>query len=75
MLLGHGLCSPGLFALANIGYESVGSRSLVLNKGFISFFPFLRIFWFMLCSRNIAAPPSLNLLREIMLFVGVLGSR
>ena len=73
MLLGHGLCSPALFALANIGYESVGSRRLVLNKGFISFFPFLSMFWFIVCRRNIAAPPSLNLLREVILFIGVLG--
>lgn len=41
MLLGHGLCSPALFAIANVNYESVGSRSILLIKGLISFFPFL----------------------------------
>nr|YP_010146835.1 NADH dehydrogenase subunit 4 [Yininemertes pratensis]QQP01064.1 NADH dehydrogenase subunit 4 [Yininemertes pratensis] len=74
MLLGHGLCSSAMFALANISYESVGSRSMLLTKGFLSYFPFLTFLWFLVCSSNMAAPPSLNLSSEIMLFVGVLGS-
>lgn len=74
MLLGHGLCSSGMFALANVNYERVGSRSMLLTKGILSVFPFLSIIWFLLCRRNMAAPPSLNLGREIMLLVGVLGN-
>lgn len=73
MLLGHGLCSPALFALANINYESIGSRSILLTKGLLSVFPFLSFLWFLLCRSNMAAPPSLNLGREMMLFVSVLG--
>nr|YP_006303252.1 NADH dehydrogenase subunit 4 [Zygeupolia rubens]ADZ05379.1 NADH dehydrogenase subunit 4 [Zygeupolia rubens] len=73
MLLGHGLCSPALFALANVNYESVGSRSVMLTKGLISFFPFLAFCWFLLSSSNMAAPPSLNLGSELMLFVGLVG--
>jgi NADH-ubiquinone oxidoreductase chain 4 len=41
MLLGHGLCSSGMFALANVNYERVGSRRILLNKGLLSLFPFL----------------------------------
>ena len=41
MLLGHGLCSPAMFALASITYESVGSRRIVLRKGLLSVFPFV----------------------------------
>lgn len=73
MLLAHGLCSPAIFALANVRYESVGSRSLLMTKGLISFFPFFTFLWFLVCSRNMAAPPSLNLAREICLFVGLMG--
>nr|AZL92897.1 NADH dehydrogenase subunit 4 [Parborlasia corrugatus] len=73
MLLAHGLCSSAMFALANVGYESVGSRSMVLSKGFLSLFPLLALFWFLICSSNMAAPPSLNLGSEILLFIGVLG--
>lgn len=67
LMLAHGLCSSGLFCLANISYERVRSRSLIINKGIINFLPSLSLWWFLLCSGNIAAPPTLNLLGEISL--------
>lgn len=67
IIISHGLCSSGLFCLANITYERFGSRSLFLNKGLINLIPRLSLWWFLLCSSNIAAPPSFNLLGEIML--------
>nr|YP_011015283.1 NADH dehydrogenase subunit 4 [Athousius wudanganus]UBS91005.1 NADH dehydrogenase subunit 4 [Athousius wudanganus] len=67
MMISHGLCSSGLFCLANITYERLGSRSLFLNKGLINLMPTFSLWWFLLCSSNMAAPPSLNLLGEIML--------
>nr|UVV34754.1 NADH dehydrogenase subunit 4 [Chalcophora japonica]WCO87674.1 NADH dehydrogenase subunit 4 [Chalcophora japonica] len=67
MMIAHGLCSSGLFCLANISYERLSSRSLFLNKGLMCFMPSLSLWWFLLCSSNMAAPPSLNLLGEIML--------
>jgi NADH-ubiquinone oxidoreductase chain 4 len=33
----------------------------------LNFIPSLTLWWFLLCSRNISAPPSLNLLGEICL--------
>nr|ALO70342.1 NADH deshydrogenase subunit 4 [Atheta gagatina] len=67
MMIAHGLCSSGLFCLANICYERLGSRSLYLNKGLINLMPSFSLWWFLLCSSNMAAPPSFNLLGEIML--------
>nr|YP_009158935.1 NADH dehydrogenase subunit 4 [Aegorhinus superciliosus]AHG32669.1 NADH dehydrogenase subunit 4 [Aegorhinus superciliosus] len=67
MMLAHGLCSSGLFCLANISYERVLSRSVYLNKGMINILPSLSLWWFLLCSSNMAAPPSLNLMGEILL--------
>nr|AND96508.1 NADH deshydrogenase subunit 4 [Milichus apicalis] len=67
MMLAHGLCSSGLFCLANITYERLGSRSMFLNKGMINLIPSMSLWWFLLSSSNMAAPPSLNLLGEIML--------
>nr|QVM79291.1 NADH dehydrogenase subunit 4 [Rhagium fortecostatum] len=67
MMIAHGLCSSGLFCLANISYERMGSRSLYLNKGFLNIMPSLSLWWFLLCSSNMAAPPSLNLVGEILL--------
>nr|YP_010127376.1 NADH dehydrogenase subunit 4 [Apomecyna saltator]QPO99872.1 NADH dehydrogenase subunit 4 [Apomecyna saltator] len=68
LMLAHGLCSSGLFCLANISYERIHSRSLYLNKGMLNIMPSLSLWWFLLSSSNMAAPPSMNLLGEIMLF-------
>nr|WNV22569.1 NADH dehydrogenase subunit 4 [Psylliodes hospes] len=67
MMLAHGLCSSGLFCLANLMYERTFSRSLYLNKGLLNLMPSLSLYWFLLLSSNMAAPPSMNLMSEIML--------
>nr|WCB99134.1 NADH dehydrogenase subunit 4 [Bactrocera umbrosa] len=67
LMIGHGLCSSGLFCLANITYERLGSRSLLINKGLLNFMPSMTLWWFLLSACNMAAPPSLNLLGEISL--------
>nr|YP_010507417.1 NADH dehydrogenase subunit 4 [Myathropa semenovi]UXG19037.1 NADH dehydrogenase subunit 4 [Myathropa semenovi] len=67
LMIAHGLCSSGLFCLANISYERLGSRSLLINKGLLNFMPSMTLWWFLLCSANMAAPPTLNLLGEISL--------
>lgn len=72
LIIAHGLCSSGLFCLANISYERTGSRSLFINKGIINFIPRICLWWFLLRSSNIAAPPSLNLLGEISLLNSII---
>nr|APX39909.1 NADH dehydrogenase subunit 4 [Stylosomus rugithorax] len=67
LMLGHGLCSSGLFALSNIFYERFASRSLYLNKGIINIMPGMTFWFFVFSASNMAAPPSLNLLGEICL--------
>nr|UEP15866.1 NADH dehydrogenase subunit 4 [Thrips setosus] len=71
LMVAHGLCSSGLFFLANVLYERSGSRSIFLNKGLMSMFPSLSIWWFIFCSFNMACPPSLNLVSEIFLMNGL----
>jgi len=39
LMVAHGLCSSGLFALANIIYERTHSRSFYINKGMITIIP------------------------------------
>nr|AWB98012.1 NADH dehydrogenase subunit 4 [Anopheles benarrochi] len=73
LMIAHGLCSSGLFCLANISYERMGSRSLLINKGLLNFMPTLSLWWFLLCSGNMAAPPTLNLLGEISLLNSIVG--
>nr|AML26218.1 NADH dehydrogenase subunit 4 [Scolytinae sp. BMNH 1274299] len=67
LMLAHGLSSSGLFCIANILYERTHSRSMYLNKGFMNIMPSLTLWWFLLCSSNMSAPPSLNLVGEIVL--------
>nr|UYC28873.1 NADH dehydrogenase subunit 4 [Cardiastethus sp.] len=72
LMIGHGLCSSGMFALANITYERSHSRSFFVNKGLISFMPSMTLLWFLLSINNMASPPSLNLLGEIMLINSIM---
>jgi NADH-ubiquinone oxidoreductase chain 4 len=67
LMIAHGLCSSGLFCLANISYERVIRRSILINKGILNFIPRIALWWFLLRARNIACPPTLNLLGEIRL--------
>nr|YP_010286291.1 NADH dehydrogenase subunit 4 [Ornithomya biloba]UKS08900.1 NADH dehydrogenase subunit 4 [Ornithomya biloba] len=67
LMIAHGLCSSGLFCIVNIIYERTSSRSLLINKGLLNLMPSMGLWWFLLCSSNMAAPPTLNLLGEISL--------
>nr|AYW52137.1 NADH dehydrogenase subunit 4 [Discolomatidae sp. 1 ACP-2013] len=67
LMIGHGLCSSGLFCLANFSYERIKSRSFYMNKGMINLMPSMTMWWFLFSICNMASPPSLNLLGEIML--------
>lgn len=75
IMLGHGFVSSGLFFLVGCVYDRSRSRRLLLNKGIIIVFPSLTSIWFLLRIFNIRAPPSLNLLREILLTTSVLAWR
>ena len=75
VIIGHGLCSSGLFCLANISYERVGSRRLLISKGLLNFIPRMGLWWFLLSIGNIAAPPSLNLAGEIRLIIRLVSWR
>nr|YP_004425052.1 NADH dehydrogenase subunit 4 [Calinaga davidis]ADU86251.1 NADH dehydrogenase subunit 4 [Calinaga davidis] len=72
LMISHGLCSSGMFCLSNINYERMNSRSLFLNKGMMNFMPSMSLWWFLLMSSNMAAPPSLNLMGEISLINSLL---
>nr|YP_009243416.1 NADH dehydrogenase subunit 4 [Helcystogramma macroscopa]AJF22796.1 NADH dehydrogenase subunit 4 [Helcystogramma macroscopa]AMR57161.1 NADH dehydrogenase subunit 4 [Helcystogramma macroscopa] len=72
LMIGHGLCSSGMFCLANINYERIHSRSLFINKGMMNFMPSMSLWWFLLMSSNMAAPPSLNLMGEINLIMSLM---
>nr|ANT45818.1 NADH dehydrogenase subunit 4 [Apolygus lucorum] len=72
LMIGHGLCSSGMFCLANIAYERSSSRSIFINKGLLTFMPSMCLFWFLLMINNMASPPSMNLLGEILLINSII---
>nr|YP_009567667.1 NADH dehydrogenase subunit 4 [Neoeriocheir leptognathus]QBB87141.1 NADH dehydrogenase subunit 4 [Neoeriocheir leptognathus] len=72
VMVGHGLCSSGLFCLANMVYERIGSRSLMISKGLLNFMPSMGLWWFLFSVGNMAAPPTLNLFGEISLIVSLM---
>nr|YP_010350340.1 NADH dehydrogenase subunit 4 [Ixodes woyliei]UOK09769.1 NADH dehydrogenase subunit 4 [Ixodes woyliei] len=67
LMIGHGLCSSGLFCLANYMYERFFTRSILLMKGVGKFFPNLCLWWFLFSVINMSAPLSMNLFGEIFL--------
>lgn len=72
IIIAHGLCSSSLFALTNFSYEKISSRRMFISKGSLILVPAIAIWWFIACISNIAAPPTINLLREILLFISSL---
>lgn len=72
IMIAHGLRSSALFILANLRYEITQTRRIYLTKGLITRAPIITIWWFLFAASNIAAPPSINLLREIILISSII---
>nr|YP_011017311.1 NADH dehydrogenase subunit 4 [Amblyomma argentinae]WQF68974.1 NADH dehydrogenase subunit 4 [Amblyomma argentinae] len=72
LMIGHGLCSSALFCLANLVYERVFTRSMLLFKGLKSIFPSLVLWWFMFSVINMSAPLTMNLFGEFFLSLSIL---
>nr|WRK21500.1 NADH dehydrogenase subunit 4 [Nionia sp.] len=72
MMISHGICSSGLFCLANISYERLLSRSFYINKGLLTYMPSMSFMWFIFCSFNMSCPPSLNFFSEVIMMLSVI---
>nr|UXG56633.1 NADH dehydrogenase subunit 4 [Cerceris albofasciata] len=72
MMISHGLSSSGLFYLVNINYERINSRLIFFNKGLMILMPNMSLMWFLICSSNMAAPFSLNLVSELFLLMSLI---
>nr|AYQ22941.1 NADH dehydrogenase subunit 4 [Orthione mesoamericana] len=68
IMLGHGFCSSAMFAKANMIYERLGSRNILVSKGVGMTIPGLLLWWFMTMASNMSAPPSMSLLGEMAAF-------
>nr|YP_009502275.1 NADH dehydrogenase subunit 4 [Cacopsylla pyri]AWU48878.1 NADH dehydrogenase subunit 4 [Cacopsylla pyri] len=72
MMVGHGFCSSGLFCVLGMTYSRTMTRSIIMNKGFITIIPICSFWWFMFCSSNLSFPPCVNLPGELFLFVSII---
>nr|FAA04235.1 TPA: NADH dehydrogenase subunit 4 [Triannulata magna] len=71
MMIAHGFSSSALFILANMTYEKFNTRSLFMTKGILYLMPIMTMWWFLFIISNMAAPPSYNLMSEILLIMSV----
>uniref|UniRef100_UPI0030FE7A03 NADH dehydrogenase subunit 4 n=1 Tax=Bothriocroton auruginans TaxID=188736 RepID=UPI0030FE7A03 len=72
LMIGHGLCSSGLFCLANFFYERFFTRSMILIKGMMKIFPSLSLWWFLFSVINMSAPLTMNLFGEMLLMMSIM---
>nr|ACA62664.1 NADH dehydrogenase subunit 4 [Calisoga longitarsis] len=68
MMLAHGLTSSALFFLVTIIYSSTHSRNIMNMKGLLLISPNLTLWWFLFSILNLSAPPSINMMSEMMIF-------
>lgn len=66
IILTHAFSSSGIFFVAFIIYKASNSRRILINKGLISFSPFLSIMWLIVILASIGTPPTINLISEIL---------
>jgi len=71
IIISHGVSSSGLFCFVNIMYERLRRRRIFISKGLINLIPLFSLMLFILCSSNISAPPSINLLSEISIIIRI----
>lgn len=67
IIIAHGLTSSALFFLVDSIYLKFHSRTISIFKGLLHIFPNLSFWWFISIILNISAPPSINIIREIIL--------
>lgn len=71
IMLSHGFRSAGLFFIAHIQYLRSHSRALLVNKIIIANLPRITLAWFLVICLNLAAPPTINLLAELLIIINI----
>nr|ACH99452.1 NADH dehydrogenase subunit 4 [Dibamus novaeguineae] len=67
LMIAHGLTSSMLFCLANTNYERTHSRTMVLARGMQLILPLMTSWWLLANLTNMALPPTINLMGELMI--------
>nr|YP_010234407.1 NADH dehydrogenase subunit 4 [Acanthodactylus erythrurus]QTA72560.1 NADH dehydrogenase subunit 4 [Acanthodactylus erythrurus] len=67
LMIAHGLTSSALFSLANTNYERTHTRTLLLVRGLQLAMPLMSTWWLLISLTNMALPPSINLIGELLI--------
>lgn len=71
LILGHGLCSSGLFIIIGFLSKKVNSRRSIICKGRLSLIPIINLVWFTYNCVNLGVPPFVNFLAEIRCYCSI----
>nr|WNH20525.1 NADH dehydrogenase subunit 4 [Taenianotus triacanthus] len=71
LMIAHGLTSSTLFCLANMNYERVGSRVMILARGLQTLLPLMATWWFVAALANLSLPPLPNFTGELMIITSL----
>nr|YP_009369701.1 NADH dehydrogenase subunit 4 [Narcine bancroftii]AMB36440.1 NADH dehydrogenase subunit 4 [Narcine bancroftii] len=71
LMIAHGLISSALFCLSNTNYERTHTRTLILTRGLQIILPLMATSWFLINLANLALPPSLNLMGELLIITSL----
>lgn len=71
LIIAHGLTSSILFCLANSNYERTHSRTIILARGLQTILPLIAAWWLLASLTNLALPPSINLIGELLVTVAI----
>nr|YP_008379082.1 NADH dehydrogenase subunit 4 [Loris lydekkerianus]AGM47576.1 NADH dehydrogenase subunit 4 [Loris lydekkerianus] len=69
LMIAHGLTSSMMFCLANSNYERTHSRTMILARGLQTLLPLMALWWLAASLTNLALPPSINLIGELMIMI------
>nr|AWD84298.1 NADH dehydrogenase subunit 4 [Gerres filamentosus] len=72
LMIAHGLTSSALFCLANMNYERIHSRTMVLARGLQMALPLMASWWLIASMANLALPPLPNLMGELMIITAMI---
>ncbi|YP_009316445.1 NADH dehydrogenase subunit 4 (mitochondrion) [Phodopus roborovskii] len=71
LMIAHGLTSSLMFCLANTNYERIHSRTMIMARGLQTIFPLMALLWFLTSLTNLALPPTINLIGELLITVSL----
>nr|UPM52033.1 NADH dehydrogenase subunit 4 [Potamogale velox] len=67
LMVAHGFTSSMLFSLANTNYERIHTRTMIMARGLQTILPLMSAWWLLACLTNLALPPSINLIGELII--------